>query len=166
MVFVKKKRGFTLIELLVVITIIGVLAVLPLNVFREAYDRAQLRVAAERILSILQEAKANAQAHSDACYGVRVNSSTSITIVKGGVTDGACDQALEQSTEEFYHNLTISITPSTVTEVLFMPPHGMVYNAATLIDPVTFDLMTVGGIPAQITLSPSLSTFSLTTIPS
>lgn len=158
MVSLKKKRGFTLIELLVVITIIGILAVMPLNAFRKAYDRAQLRIAAERFLSILQEAKANAQSHSDTCYGVRLKEDSPTTVT---IMEGSCDAPQEQTTESFYHNLAITSTSS--EDVLFMPPHGMVYTPT---DDVTWTIKNLDGLQAQVVLNVSLSTLSLTTIPS
>lgn len=160
MAFVKKKRGFTLIELLVVIAIIGILAVMPLNAFRSAYDHAQVRVAAERLLSILQEAKANAQSHSDACYGVQITDATTITTVKASISDGVCSATSAQSTEILYHNLSVT---STASEILFLPPHGMVYNSAALTDPVLWVLSTPDGYQAQLQLNVAVSTLSLVT---
>lgn len=113
------RRGFTLLEMLLVVALIGLVAGMGAPLFQSFQVRNDLDIAATTAIESLRRAQALARSvDGDVPWGVRIATSTGITLFKG-TSYAARDAAFDETTA-----ISTIVSVGGVSEVVFAKVTG------------------------------------------
>lgn len=125
------QHGFTLTELMVTISVLGIITAFALPAFRMWIVNAQIKTAAESILSGLQLARGEAVRRNTRTYMTISTDTDANTWRMGCVTADAatCPSTIQQSTHDGSSKIILNFTPNGASTVSFNPFGQVVANA-------------------------------------